>query len=275
MPLNINTLSTENVLDVHNELVKEFADSSDPIFPPGVKSMELLESAVSRQYTSIDGHYKYPDPISNAATLTYGICNDHAFHNGNKRTALVSMLVHLDKNRFTFTTVTQDEFFNMILGVATHQIVHTGRNKKSTSKDSKPHPDEEVEALTRWIKEKAIPIRRGDKQITYRDLRKILKRFNCELDNPKGNSIDIICIRKLKQRKGFTTETIEVRKKVWNITYRGENAIVPINVIKDVRNVCKLREEDGITSETFYSEGDIINSFINIHRTLLRKLANR
>jgi death-on-curing protein len=185
------------------------------------------------------------------------------------------MLVHLDKNRFTFTTVTQDEFFKMILDVATHQLVQTDRNKKPTSKDSKPTPDEEVEALTRWIDAKSIPVKRGEKQVTYRDLRRILRRFNCELDNPKGNSIDVICIRTKKQRQGFTTREIEVRQRVWSIPYRGENSVVSIDVIKAVRSRCQLCEENGITSETFYSEGDIINAFINRHRTLLRKLANR
>jgi len=76
--------------------VADFAGTGDPIAPPGVRSMTLLESAVSRQHTALGGRLKYADPVSSAATLLYGICSDHPFHNGNKRTALVAMLVHLD-----------------------------------------------------------------------------------------------------------------------------------------------------------------------------------
>ncbi len=75
---------------------------------------------------------KYPDPILNAATLLYGICNDHPFHNGNKRTALVSALAHLDKNNLILRATKQTELFNLMIAVADHALLHSvvkiGRN---------------------------------------------------------------------------------------------------------------------------------------------------
>ena len=99
--MDLRTLSAEDVLQIHEILVADFQESGDPISPPGVRSVSLLQSAVGRQTTGIGSVLKYPDPIFNAATLLYGLCNDHPFHNGNKRTALVAALVHLDRNKFT------------------------------------------------------------------------------------------------------------------------------------------------------------------------------
>lgn len=67
-------------------VIADFAGSGDPVFPHGVKSHALLESAVNRQHSGSGSWLKYADPIANAATLAFGICCDHPFHNGNKRT---------------------------------------------------------------------------------------------------------------------------------------------------------------------------------------------
>jgi death-on-curing protein len=77
----VETLSVDEVRYIHECLVEEFVESANPIFPPGVKSENLLASAVFRQQTCIDNVMKYPDPYTNAATLTFGICCDHPFHN--------------------------------------------------------------------------------------------------------------------------------------------------------------------------------------------------
>ena len=97
--MELKTLNVEEVLRIHDILVEDFLASNDPISPAGVRSEQLLESAVSRQWTGLGQILKYPTPVESAATLLYGICGDHPFHNGNKRTALVSMLAHLDKNK--------------------------------------------------------------------------------------------------------------------------------------------------------------------------------
>jgi death-on-curing protein len=81
--MDLQTLTAEDVITIHERLVEDFAGSKDPIAPAGVRSMALLESAVGRQHTGLGETLKYPRAIDNAATLTYGVCCDHAFHNGN------------------------------------------------------------------------------------------------------------------------------------------------------------------------------------------------
>ena len=109
----LNTLSPDEVRAIHEVLAADFAAAADPISPPGVKSQHLLESAVSRQFTGYEGKLKYSTSVTNAAALTYGVCCNHPFHNGNKRTSLVAMLCHLDKNDLMFSEkVSHDELYD-------------------------------------------------------------------------------------------------------------------------------------------------------------------
>jgi death on curing protein len=97
---------------MHEILATDFAASDDPISPAGLRSKDLLASAVSRQNTAFGDQTKYDTAIAGAATLTYSICANHPFHNGNKRTALVSLLCHLDANEKTFDDdVSQEQLY--------------------------------------------------------------------------------------------------------------------------------------------------------------------
>ena len=94
----VATLGLADVMAVHDYLILEFAGTEDPMSPPGVRDENLLASAVARQHVGYDGTLKYATPWLSAATLMFGICNNHPFYNGNKRTALVAGLTHLDRN---------------------------------------------------------------------------------------------------------------------------------------------------------------------------------
>lgn len=88
--MEIHTLTVDDVTKIHELLVAEFSSSNNPIFPPGIKNEDMLASAVSRQAVGFDSFSKYSTPIQSAATLTFGLCCNHPFHNGNKRAALVA-----------------------------------------------------------------------------------------------------------------------------------------------------------------------------------------
>jgi death-on-curing family protein len=97
---NLVFLAADEVEKIHWILVEDFRRSKDPIDPPGIKSRDLLESAIYRLRTSLGGQSKYPTVPMAAAALLHAIISNHAFHNGNKRTALVATLVFLDMNGF-------------------------------------------------------------------------------------------------------------------------------------------------------------------------------
>jgi death-on-curing family protein len=110
----VRLLSEEEVEAIHWELVRDFAQDADPIDPPGVRSPDLLASAVFRQHTALGEQTKYPTVEMAAAALFHAIVHDHPFFNGNKRTALVAMLVLLDENG-VMPTCDEDELFRLVL----------------------------------------------------------------------------------------------------------------------------------------------------------------
>jgi prophage maintenance system killer protein len=85
----VQFLTIDEVLHLHDRVCRDFARSNDPVDTPGPRDLGLLESAVARQQTGAGEFLKYSSVYSNAATLTFGLCCNHPFHNGNKRTALV------------------------------------------------------------------------------------------------------------------------------------------------------------------------------------------
>lgn len=269
--MELRTLSVEDVLQIHEILVADFAASNDPISPPGLRSMGLLQSAVGRQTTGIGDTLKYPDPVDNAATLLYGLCNDHPFHNGNKRTALVATLVHLDKNKLTVFHTSQRELYDLMLKVASHTLLGS-IDKRAKNPKVQASADEEVQKIARWLRERTDRVRRGERQITYREMRRILERFGYKLERPNNNMIEVV--RYTEEEKGILRRRVErVRKHVGTIGWPGESREMAISDIKKVRQMCRLCEEDGVDSDAFYNETAVIDSFVNRYRSLLRRLA--
>lgn len=273
MAAKIETLSVEDALFIHEVLVRDFAESGDPISPPGIRSIALLESAVHRQFTGTGGALKYPDPFSNAATLMYGLCNDHPFHNGNKRTALVGMLAHLDRNRLSLQDVNQKDLYDLMVATAAHGLRPSDPRKKAPA-HTRPDPDQEVATIARWLEKRCRGIVVGERPITFRQLRRLLETRGFSLVHPKGNSIEVVKYERV--RVGFLKKREEVREKhIMTIGYPGDNKFVSIGAIKQVRRVCNLTEADGVDSRAFYDEEAVVNAFVCRYAKILKKLARR
>ncbi|MCX5785606.1 MAG: Fic family protein [Elusimicrobia bacterium] len=271
--MEFQTLETQEVVRIHELLVDEFANTPNPIFPPGVKDMNMLSSAVSRQHAGFGAFDKYSTPTRNAATLTFGICCNHPFHNGNKRTALVSLLAHLEKNRLTIRGTSHKELEAMIINIATHSLINTLHPKQQTQCRSASSQDTEVAAIDMYLKERVDTVKRGERPITYRRLEEILKKHGYGLKNQDGRHIDIIKFethQKLFSKKIETTE-----HKIGSISFQGTTATVSPHTIKQTRRFCGLREEDGHDSTSFYDDEAVIDSFINTYRKILHRLANK
>jgi len=263
--LKCETLTLEQVKKIHQTLVDDFARSKDPIDPPGIRGHgELLESAVARQLVSYGQDYKYPDAISNAATLCYGICCNHAFHNGNKRAALVSMLCHLDANNLMIKEdLNQRDLYSFMLKVASHK--YALRRKGSDTSDK------EVEEIGRWLRRSTRKLKKGEKIVTFRELRKILRAHDIHLENPSKNYIDVIKYE--MKRPGLFKPKQRVGQRVAHIPYPREGMVVGRKVLKTVRKSCRLSEEDGYDTEMFYGAEVQIDKFIVRYKKTLRRLA--
>lgn len=61
----------------------------------GVKEPTLLDSAVHRPFQTMYGEALYPDVFEKATALFESLAKNHVFHNGNKRSALASVMYFL------------------------------------------------------------------------------------------------------------------------------------------------------------------------------------
>lgn len=269
MLTSMQTLDFDEILNIHNCLVADFAESSDPISPPGLRDDgSLLHSAVSRQHVGFGQTLKYPAAEHNAASLCYGVCNNHCFHNGNKRTALVALLCHLDKNGLTFNEkVTHDKLYDLMLKIASHQLtIHAKRRHGGRDVDG------EVSVLAEWIRKHTRKIENGERVITYRELRQILRSFGFEFDNPQKNYIDIV--KNVEVEYGFIFKKTKIEKKRYShIAYPRDGAVVGRQLLRKIRQDCGLTENDGYDSTLFYNSKTAVDVFISTYRKTLRRLA--
>ena len=102
-------LLREFIVAVHERLIAEYGGS------PGLRDEGLLESALARPLHLF--HYGNPSVVDLAAAYAVGIAKNHAFIDGNKRTAFVAAAVFLGRNGLLLTAAEADATVAM-LGVA-------------------------------------------------------------------------------------------------------------------------------------------------------------
>jgi death-on-curing protein len=85
-------LSVEDVLVIHANTIEVEGGS------PGLRDAGLLESAVLMPQQRFGGEYLHRDIAAMAASYLFHICQNHAFYDGNKRTAVLAALVFLEIN---------------------------------------------------------------------------------------------------------------------------------------------------------------------------------
>lgn len=251
-------LNKEEVLKIHEELTADFESMEDPIYPAGLRDSDLLESALFHSQTGYEGHVKYPTVESVGAALMYALSNNHAFHNGNKRTAMVSMLVLLDRHNICLTC-TEDDLFKISIQLADHTLVD----------ESYRYNDAEIYKLSSWIDENSIIMEKGERPVTLKKLKRILSRFDCRfLDNGK-----IERIVKGKNFLGFSSNKFLTSKKSIGANISDGNE-VDRGLIKSIREDLMLNSENGIDSKAFYDDEEFSSSeFIIKYKNLLKRLS--
>ena len=80
-----NTVGLHQVLRAHFLIVDFFSQEGGGVGGVGPKSLDLLHSAIYRQFVSFGGKDKWAEPLEKCATLLFGLVKDHPFHDANKR----------------------------------------------------------------------------------------------------------------------------------------------------------------------------------------------
>lgn len=256
----LRLLSEEEVEGIHWELVGDFAQDADPIDPPGVRDSTLLASAVFRQHTALGEQSKYPTVEMAAAALFHSIVHDHPFFNGNKRTALVSMVVLLDENAI-MPECAEDELFQLVLRLAQHKLVPLGKDLA----------DREVVHVAEWLHARCRNVEKGDRPIQWRKLRQILRGFGCTLTQPSvGNRMNI---RRTVSERGRLGRTRK-RELFTQVKYKDDGREALVDTVKKIRHDLWLDEDHGIDSLAFYQRGGpSAADFIARYRKTLKRLA--
>lgn len=105
----------DDIIGFHEEL------QASSIMKSGIHNYNLLESAVNAPFQTFAGKELYPTIYDKAAQLCYGLAKNHAFTDGNKRTAFHSMQVYLAVENISLN-YTDDEAEELIIGVAAGSI---------------------------------------------------------------------------------------------------------------------------------------------------------
>lgn len=261
-------LDANEVARIHEELEADAELASDPIYPPGVRSRHLLESACTRPHTGQPHQAKYPTVEMSAAALVHSVVNNHPFHNGNKRTALVAMMVLLDRNNHWLRdTVKQADLYIWILEVARHRVL-------PDAVEYADRADREVLEMAEWIRRNSRAIERSERPIKWRDLRTILVRdFGCEIDT---RSVRGRVTVKRKVRVSSRNPLRGFRKDVdksYVVSPGADGREVGLGTVKALRQQLCLTEEYRIDSAIFYGAVSGPDEFIGKYQRLLRDLA--
>lgn len=85
-------LTLEQLLVIHEDQLERYRGSS------GIRELGLIESALFRPQSSFGGEDLYPSLFEKASAFMHSLLKNHAFVDGNKRTATVATIVFLDLN---------------------------------------------------------------------------------------------------------------------------------------------------------------------------------
>ena len=117
MSKSLKHLTVEAVKAIHGEVLAAHGGA------PGIRDETLLESAVAAPQASMMGQPLISDPLEIAAAYLFYICMNHAFVDGNKRTALAACLVFLEVNRpLPDRKLPINEWEQFVLDVASSKI---------------------------------------------------------------------------------------------------------------------------------------------------------
>lgn len=241
-------MDRELVESIHHYLVDHFAESDDPLEPSGVKDFTLLESACARPFQTVNGRDAYATEYEKGAVIFHGIISNHCFHNGNKRTGLLSALYYLGENNIWVDRCNDDDMYEFTRQIAAHEISE--------------RREDEVSVIVDWLLRNSRRIMKSDKYLSYNDLREKLGRFGFELFERHG-MIDVI------KDEEIITRIIKKGKQ-------GREEYDPV-YLADLRKRLQLTVEFGVDSGRFYGQKGVseeLNEFMTIRGDVFRRLAS-
>ncbi len=263
-----NAVTAEEVLRAHFLLAEHFRKHGAGMAGPGPRSLHLLQSAVSRQSVCLGNTLKWNTLFEVAGTLFFGVITDHPFHDGNKRTALLTVLYQL-LNAGRIPTIGQKDLEVLTVRTADHRLKEYSDYNRFVGKD-----DSEVQMIAFFLKRNTRDVDTRYYVITYRQLDALLNRFGARLDNPHGNRIDVVQI--VEEYRGvLSLGKKRFEKRITQIGFHDWGAEVARGDIKHVREELGLTPANNVDSQVFFQGVDPMESLIREYSGPLQRLAGR
>lgn len=108
-------LDLAEVLEIHVDQIERYGGAA------GVHDLPLLLSALAIPTAGVHGVYVHGTLFEIAAAYLFHIAKNHAFVDGNKRTAFAAALTFLDLNGVTAQAAT-DESVGLVEGVVAERV---------------------------------------------------------------------------------------------------------------------------------------------------------
>lgn len=259
-----------DVLRAHFLVADYFCDIDGGLGGVGPKSLDLLHSAMYRPFVSLGGVDKWNTAFERIATLIYGIIKDHAFHDANKRTGLLTLLLFLNMNG-RVPTAGQKQLEDFAVDIADNKLDKYSRYE---SMKKKGFVDVDVRFIADYLERNSRKVDRTSYSITYRELDSRLHSFGYRLENPSGNYIDLVRIEEKRKIFGWGARE-KVGVKILQVGFPGWKSQVNHGAMKSIRKAAKLTVKDGFDSKTFYEGSDPLQSLIAEYAAPLERLAYR
>lgn len=264
-----NRVGIRTVLRAHFLLADFFQNQNNPMGLIGPRDgLDLLHSALSRQSVSFGGVDKWTQPCEYIATLFFGIAKNHAFHDGNKRTALLTALHHISLCE-RVPTFAQKEIERLTIAVADSALSKYPRYNAYLRRN---RADTDVIFLAHWFRCNTRAIDTNKRTITFNDLRRILHSHGFEMENLRDNHIDIVQYRDARSIWGLQRKK---QIRLGQIGMPGWTKQVGRVAINAARKVTGLTLENGYDSEVFFDNIDHISTLIDMYSGPLQRLKDK
>lgn len=253
-----------DILKAHYLICDYFESNNNITSLYGVKSINLLCSAVGRQVTGSNVVLKWKSPLDRCATLFYGLIKNHPFHDGNKRTAFLATLLYLSRIGL-LPYKGQKEFEDLTIAIASNSL-----NKSIYYSKFKNDPDAEVLTISRTLKSLT---RKTDKRyyaLTYKEFNHKIKSYGFILDKPSKGYI--VLYKKVKNLFGQDKDIylMQIGFPGWSKQINEKATKCVINAIKE--NTDGRLELD---SQIFFKDGDPLYKLIENYEKLLLRLQDK
>lgn len=110
-------LSLEEIVAMNYALIRRYS----PGELVGVKDMNALEMTVALPKQEVFNKELYPTVLDKAYILFFNLIKKHCFHNANKRTATLALLLFLKRNDID-VQISQKNLEELAIGVVLDQI---------------------------------------------------------------------------------------------------------------------------------------------------------